>query len=81
MELALTITRPARPALGAWLAKAERVLAEARDYAIAASSAPGPWEEHSSGQATALAELGARLQELLNRLAFRLRRWARGRRR
>jgi hypothetical protein len=34
MEVTLTITRPVRPALGAWLVKAERVLAEGRDDAI-----------------------------------------------
>ena len=39
MEVTLTITRPARPALGAWLAKAERVLAEARDDVISPSPA------------------------------------------
>ena len=69
-------TRPARPALDAWLAKAEQVLAEARNDALSPSIAPGPWDEHRTEQDTTLAELGARLEGLLSRLVFGPGRWA-----
>jgi hypothetical protein len=67
---------PRRPALDAWLAKAEQVLAEARDDALSPSIAPGPWDEHRTEQDTTLAELGARLEGLLSRLVFGPGRWA-----
>ena len=69
-------TRPARPALDAWLAKADRVLSEARDDALSPSIAAGPWDEHRTEQGTTLAELGAMLEGLLNRLVFGPGRWA-----
>jgi len=68
-------TRPARPALDAWLAKAERVLSEARDDALSPSTASGPWDEHRTERATTLAELDAHLEELLYRLVFGPGRW------
>jgi len=69
-------TRPARPALDAWLAKADRVLSEARDDALSPSIAAGPWDEHRTEQATTLAELEAALEDLLSRLVFGPGRWA-----
>jgi hypothetical protein len=69
-------TRPARPALDAWLAKADRVLSEARDDALSPSIATGPWDEHRTERATTLAELEAALEGLLSRLVFGPGRWA-----
>lgn len=69
-------TRPARPALDAWLAKAERVLAEARNDALSPSIATGPWDDHRTEQDTTLAELEANLEGLLSRLVFGPGRWA-----
>lgn len=69
-------TKPARPALDAWLAKAERVLAEARNAALSPSMAPGPWDEHRAEEDMTLAELDTRLEGLLGRLVFGPGRWA-----
>lgn len=76
MEVTIMATRPARPALDAWLAKAEQVLAEARNDALSPSIAPGPWDEHRTEQDTTLAELEAELEGLLSRLVFGPGRWA-----
>jgi len=69
-------TRPARPALDAWLATAERVFAEARNDAVSPSIATGPWDDHRTEQNTTLAELEAILEGLLRRLVFGPGRWA-----
>ena len=63
------------PGLDGWLAKAKRVLAEARDDALSPSTAPGPWDAHRTERATTLAELDAHLEELLYRLVFGPGRW------
>ncbi len=69
-------TKPARPALDAWLAKADAVLAEARGAALSPSSAAGPWDDHRTEEATTLAGLATQLDGLLSRLAFGPGRWA-----
>ena len=69
-------TRPARPALDAWLAKADRVLSEARDDALSPSIATGPWDEHRTEQGTTLAELGGHAGGAAQPARVRAGRWA-----
>lgn len=47
----------ARSALEPWLAKADRVLAEARSTSLSPLMAPGPWEQRSTEQGATLSEL------------------------
>ena len=59
-----------RPALDAWLATADRVLADTRIASLSPSLVPGPWDSHRTEQATTLAEFEVHPEELLTRLAF-----------
>jgi hypothetical protein len=61
--------------LDAWLSKADRVLAEARNASLSPSTVPYPWDDRRSEQRTTLAELAHHLEDLLGRLAFGPGRW------
>ena len=66
---------PGRPALDAWLAKADRVLAGSRNALLSPSTVVGPWDDHRTEQATTLAQLERHFEELLSRLVFGPGRW------
>lgn len=68
-------SKPSRPALDAWLAEADRVLAEARSASLSPSTYPAPWNPHRTEQDMTLGELGAQLEAVLSRLAFGPGRW------
>jgi hypothetical protein len=64
-----------RPALDAWLATADRVLADAHNASLSPSLAPGPWDDHRTEQPTTLAEFELHLNDLLTRLVYSPGRW------
>jgi hypothetical protein len=64
-----------RPALDAWLATADGVLAAARNASLSPSVVPGPWDNHRTEQATTLTGFEAHLEALLTRLVFGPGRW------
>jgi hypothetical protein len=68
-------TTPHRPALDAWLARADHVLTEARNASLSPSLVPGPWDDHRTEQASTIAEFEEHLDELLARLTFAPGRW------